>query len=166
MPSRPQGEEALVLLRPPQGFVCQAGDPVRVDADGIARVSRETATSLLRRNEGWRVVREPIPAGELDRLRERLAFLERRAHELGEELRAAGEDEGRRVVERESLRADLIEGRVTADEVLEAGATLERGRMKRQEIGAAIDTLKREHEQLSLRLAAEERLRRALDDQP
>ncbi len=98
MSSQSGGDDARVLLRPPQGFVGDAGDPVRIDADGIARVGRETAAALLRRNEGWRVVREPIPAGELARLRERVVFLERRAHELGEELRTAGEDEGRRLV--------------------------------------------------------------------
>ncbi len=53
---------------------------------------------------------------------------------------------------------------MSAGEILEASARIESARLRRQEIGAAIDTLKREHEQLSLRLAAEERLRRDLDD--
>jgi len=158
------GGETVVLLRPPQGFIGSAGDPVQVGADGIARVPREVAAELLRRNEGWRVVRMPIPAGELARLRERLTFLEERAHDLGEALLAAGEEEGVALVDLESLRADLIEGHADADRVVRMTETVERVRLRRREIGAAIDALKKEHEQASLRLAAEERLRRALDD--
>ena len=156
----------LVLLRPPKAFNGRKlslkeadGYSVQLAEDGMAHVPRRVAAILLRRDEGWRVAREPIPSDQFLRMRRRLAFLEERARELGIELAAAGETEGRLLVELDERAADLVDRKLGAEDLVEVSDQLEFARKMRLEIGRAIDLIKREHEQLSRTIASEERVR-------
>ena len=165
VPSMPQDKD-LVLLRPPKTFNGRKltlkeadGYSVQLSRDGMAHVPRRVAAILLRRDEGWRVSREPIPTDQFLRMKQRLAFLEERARELGIELAAAGETEGRLLVELDEMAADLIERKVGPEDLVELSDQLEFARMMRLQIARAIDMVKREHEQLSRSIASEERVR-------
>lgn len=162
-------EEDVVLLRPPRGFdgkklaLKEAGGySVELAPDGMAHVPRHVAAILLRRDEGWHISREPIPPDQFKLMKERLAFLEQRARELGIELAAAGETEGRLLVELDELAADLVERKVGPEDLVEIDDQLDFARKLRLQVARAIDLVKREHEQLSLQIASEERVRERL----